>query len=150
MTTGVMIQTKKVNATTTDQDFNMAERLTLMLYHPTAIFIEMAGLVWSAYYFWNYDWKMALATFLMTMVTALLTGLNLNLQKMSETTLGKIGLLHLHPMNITVRLFGAALLFYGVWERSLEITLGGLSVTFLGHTFGWSKVSLGFTRNVEP
>lgn len=112
MTTGVMIQTKKVNATTTDQDFNMAERLTLMLYHPTAIFIEMAGLVWSAYYFWNYDWKMALATFLMTMVTALL--------------------------------------FYGVWERSLEITLGGLSVTFLGHTFGWSKVSLGFTRNVEP
>jgi hypothetical protein len=68
---------------------------------------------------------------------------------LSETSMGKIGLLHLHPMNLAIRLVGAVILLYGIWQRSLDLTLGGVSVIFLGHTFGWAKVDPRFARNTE-
>ncbi len=46
--------------------------------------------------------------------------------------LGRIGLLHLNPMNLIIRSIGSVFLFYGIWERSIEHSLIGLSVILLG------------------
>jgi hypothetical protein len=149
MATEVIVKSQQIYAETAEHDFSWLEKFTLMCFHPRAIFVEVAGFIWSIYYFWNYNWQMSLGVFVFALVLALLSVIDTNPQRLSETTIGKIGLLHLHPMNLTVRLAGAALLLYGIWQRSLEFALGGLSVIFLGHTFGWAKVDPRFDRNTE-
>jgi hypothetical protein len=149
MATQVIVQTEQRYSTTVQQDFSWLERFALRCFHPRAIFIEMAGFIWSIYYFCIYQWQTALSVFVLALVLALFSVMDTSPQKLSQTTIGKIGLLHLHPMNLTIRFIGAVILLYGIWQRSLEFTLGGLSVLFLGHTFGWAKVDSRFAKNSE-
>jgi hypothetical protein len=149
MATEVIVQTQQIYAETAEHDFSWLERFALKCFHPRAIFIEVVGFIWSIYYFWNYNWQMSLGVFVLALALALLCVMDTSPQKLSETTIGKIGLLHLHPMNLAIRLAGSVILLYGIWQRSLELTLGGVSVIFFGHTFGWAKVDSRFARTTE-
>ena len=62
-------------------------------------------------------------------------------ESLGQTVLGKIMLLHLHPMNLITQFAGFGILLYGVWVHgSLHILLGA-SLVLLGHMWGWHKVS---------
>lgn len=116
------------------------QRYFLRRFHPRSIFIDVVGFIWFTYYFWNHDWKSAVGIVIVERIIAFFSVANLDVSRFSETTLGKLGLLHLHPANLAIQIFGSIILLYGIWQHSTEIILGGLSLIFLGHIFGWSKV----------
>lgn len=112
----------------------------LRRFHPRSIFIDIVGFIWFTYYFWNHDWKAAIAIVIVERIIASFSVANIDFKRFSETALGKIGMLHLHPANFAIQLFGAIILLYGIWQHNTEVILGGVSLVFLGHVFGWSKV----------
>lgn len=120
------------------------QKYFLKRFHPRSIFIDVVGFAWFTYYFWHHDWKSAIGIVVIERVIAFFSVMNVDMQSFSETTLGKMGLLHLHPANFAIQIFGSIILLYGVWEHSTEIILGGLSLIFIGHVFGWSRVDSRF------
>lgn len=112
----------------------------LRRFHPRSIFIDVVGFIWFTYYFWNHDWKTAIGVVVVERIIAFFSVSNIDVKRLAETPLGKLGLLHLHPANFAIQVFGAIILLYGIWQHTTEVILGGLSVLFLGHVFGWSKV----------
>lgn len=59
-----------------------------------------------------------------------------NERTLAQTLLGKIMLLHLHPVNLTVQLAGFVVLFYGIWDTfnclSHDSGVAGVSWTHVG------------------
>jgi hypothetical protein len=96
------------------------------------------------YYLWAQNWSYALGAALLGRLLSYLAVADVNPQKMSETTLGKIALLHLNPVNMVVQILGLVVLGYGVWEHSVLYTLYGVSVILIGHVIGWGKVDERF------
>ena len=121
-------------------DFNWAQKYMLRRFHPRSIFIDSAGFIWFAYFFWNHDWQLGLAAAIVGRAVAVLSVMNLNTDFFAETTLGKVALLHLNPFNLITQLSGLIVLLYGIWYHSTELILGGASIILIGHSFGWSKV----------
>lgn len=128
------------------QDFTWLQRLTLRLFHPRAVFIEMAGLIWSVYFLWTDDWRLALGTYIGTIAIALLAVSDTDPVKISKTVMGRLALLHLRPTNLVLRTGGFMFLIYGLWQHLPEFILTGLSVILLGHVFGWSQVHRAFAN----
>ena len=149
MATQVTVQTGQLHSTSKEHEFSWLEIFALKCFHPRAICVEVAGLVWSIYYFWNYNWQMSLGVFVLAVAIAILSVMDTSPQKLSETVIGRIGLLHLHPMNLAIRLAGTGILLCGIWQRSAHLALGGMSIIFLGHTFGWAKVDARFASSAE-
>lgn len=125
--------------------FSMPEKFILRKFHPQNIFFEITGTLWAVYFLWNQDWQNAVLVGAIMSLLGLLSVWNLNDSKMSETTLGKLALLHLNPLNLSVQIVGLAPAVYGVWTHSVEMILIGLSIIFLGHAAGWSKVDSKFS-----
>jgi hypothetical protein len=112
--------------------------------HPRSLFIEAAGLVWGFYYLWTNDWLMALGFVLVARLFALFSVADTDPEKLAETALGRIAILHLHPINFMVQLVGTLTFIYGVWTHSTESVLTATSLILLGHVFGWTKVDARF------
>jgi hypothetical protein len=66
---------------------------------------------------------------------------NIDPELMSQTTIGKIGLIHKHPINLTLNLIGTIALINGLWRHGGITILIGLSIILLGHFFGWANVN---------
>jgi len=62
-------------------------------------------------------------------------------ENFAGTTLGKIMLLHLHPMNLVVQIAGFGVLLYSIWTRSAILIMAGVSIILFGHLWGWHKVN---------
>jgi hypothetical protein len=137
-------QSSRTYVVTVEHGFNWLEKYALKRFHPRAIFIDAIGFIWFMYYFWNHNWQMALGAALIGRLLSQLSVMDTNAQRMSETALGKIALLHLHPINLISQLVGVVVLLFGVWQQSPELSLGGTSMILLGHTYGWSKVDPRF------
>jgi hypothetical protein len=125
-------------------EFSFMERLVLRRAHPISIMIGMAGAIWAIAFLWQNNWQWALVAIIGSRLAAYLILRNANLPAIAETYIGKIGLLHLHPINLTAQSLGAAVAVYGLWTHSAEAIMAGSSVIFLGHLFGWSKVDQRF------
>ncbi len=136
-------------STVIDHDFSWFQTYALRRFHPGSIFIDTVGLIWFTYYFWNHDWKAALGAAVVARAIAFVSVMNINTDLFAESVFGKIGLLHLNPLNLVIQLIGTVALLYGIWEHTTEIILGGLSVVLLGHVFGWSKVDARLTDKHE-
>jgi hypothetical protein len=129
---------------TVEHGFNWLEKYALKRFHPRAIFIDAIGLIWFMYYLWSHNWQMALGSALIGRLLSQLSVMDIDVQRMSETVLGKIALLHLHPINLITQLVGVIVLLFGFWQHSPELSLGGITMILLGHTYGWSKVDPRF------
>lgn len=127
------------------EQFNWLERYFLRRMHPRNIFFDSGALMWGSYFLWNQDWPRALVVVAGISVLGLLSVLSVDPEKMADTTLGKIGLLHLHPVNFIIQVIGMFPFVYGVWLHSAEFILAGFSVILFGHIFGWSKVNANFS-----
>lgn len=138
----------RTNAFETRQSFSLMERYALRRAHPVNLFIDGAGWTWFTYFFWHHDWPVAVAAIIISRIFGLAMTANTNLQSMSETGLGKIALLHLHPVNMATQAVGLLVTLYGLWQHSTEFILVGMSVVLLGHLFGWSKVDRRFAKNL--
>jgi hypothetical protein len=123
-----------------DHRFSWVQRNTILKFHPKSIFINVVGMIWFTYFLWLHDWKSAVSMLIVTKALARLTVMNIDVEDLSETLLGKIALLHLQPMNLVLQTFGVLVYLAGVWMHSTQILLIGISGIFLGHIAGWGKV----------
>lgn len=137
--------TEQITSVSAQSPMSWMQRLILRRSHPRSLFINSAGFIWFIYYFWQHNWQMAIVAVVVARIFGYLSVMDADAQALSETKLGKIALLHLHPMNLLIQVLGFAFLLYGVWLHSVELTLGGTSAVLIGHVFGWSKVDKRFT-----
>lgn len=121
------------------------EKLVLRQAHPAAIFSSAVGWIWFGYFLWMHQWQLGLLSLLIMTVFGFFLARHAVPEEIAETRPGKLALLHLHPVNFAVQVLGFALLIVGLWLHRAEAILGGLSITFLGHIFGWEKVDPRFS-----
>lgn len=120
---------------------SLVDRLFLMRFHPRAIMFDMVGAIWATYFLWYNNWPSALLSTVVFWGAGFYFTRNINVELISQTTLGKIALLHKHPINLALNLIGIVPLVIGVWQHRTELILLGMSGIILGHLFGWGEVS---------
>jgi hypothetical protein len=124
-----------------EEEMTILERTFIRRGHPRWLILGMVGAIWAFYFLWLHNWASALvAIFVSGILGTLLTG-RMNEERLAQTTLGKIMLLHLHPVNLAVQIAGFALLVYSVWIHSAMYMMVAISAILIGHMWGWSKVS---------
>lgn len=94
------------------------QRYFLRRFHPRSIFIDVVGFIWFTYYFWNHNWKAAVVIVVIERIIAFFSVAKIDTNRFSETTLGKIALLHLHPANFTIQLYGGKIFQKVVYEKN--------------------------------
>lgn len=113
----------------------------LMRSHPRKMIFDLTGAIWSVYFLWNQNWQYALTSFLVMGILGLFFTRNIDSDLMAQTTIGRIGLLHAHPINLTLNLIGLFFLIYGIWMHEEKSILIGVSTIIMGHFFGWTQVN---------
>lgn len=117
------------------------ERMVIRRGHPKHIIVGIVGFLWFVYFLWQHDWKWALSTAVLSAVVGRLATSGTKDETLASTLLGRIMLLHLHPMNFSVQIAGFALLFYGIWFHSTVYIMVATSIVMLGHMWGWHRVN---------
>ncbi len=115
--------------------------------HPTRIFVDSAAILWVVYFIWQQLWLPAVAITLLASATSYFLIRKTSLEALASTTLGRLALLHLHPVNLTLQTLSVPPLLYGLWNHSTGFILAGLSLLLLGHASGWSKVHPSLAQN---
>ena len=117
------------------------ERMVIRRGHPKHIIVGIVGFLWFVYFLWQHDWTWALAVAVLSVVMGRLLTSGTKDESLAPTLLGKIMLLHLHPMNLSVQIAGFAVLLYGIWFHSTIYIMLATSIVLLGHMWGWHKVN---------
>jgi hypothetical protein len=117
------------------------ERMIVRRGHPKHIIVGIVAFLWVVYFLWQHNWIWAAAVVVLSAVLGRLSTSGTKEETLAQTLLGKIMLLHLHPVNLTLQLAGFALLLYGVWVHSTLYTMAAASMVFLGHMWGWHRVN---------
>jgi hypothetical protein len=120
------------------------QRYILRRCHPASIFAEVAGFHWVLYFIWQNLWVEAIATFVGFRLLSVAVSWRADAEEISRTLIGKVGLLHLDPVNVVVQLVGFAIIVAGLWSHDVKFIMAGLSLLFLGHLRGWGKVAKEF------
>lgn len=120
---------------------NYLKRMIIRRGHPKYMIMDIVGFLWFVYFLWQHNWMWALAVVVWSGILGGLSTAKTNERTLAQTLLGKIMLLHLHPVNLTVQLAGFVVLFYGIWIHSIVYLMIAVSLVFLGHMWGWHKVN---------
>jgi hypothetical protein len=135
---------KDLKLTGTALNLNMFERYVMRRAHPASMFVEVVGLTWFTYFLALHLWREAILTVIVARMVGLFVVREANPDALAQTLIGKIALLHLDPVNMTVQLAGALWWGWGVWQGDVRQILAGTSVIFLGHLRGWGGVMKNF------
>jgi len=122
----------------------LMERHILRHGHPRHMIVAVVTVIWSTYFFWQHELAFALWTIAGGVILARIVTFGMDEAQLAQTTLGKILLLHLHPANVILQSLGYALAMFGVWEHQAVLIMAGTTMVFLGHMWGWHKVSAAF------
>lgn len=109
--------------------------------HPRHIILAYVGLMWGVYFLWFHNWVGAVTAILLSAVLGRILTDDVREENLAQTTLGKIMLLHMHPINLALQIAGLALAFYGVWIHDGMYVMVAVTVILLGHLWGWHKVN---------
>jgi len=121
-------------------EFSLVQKYMLLRSHPRRLLLDVVAMTWEMYFLWNQNWRAALGIFLVMNTVGLVLGRKVNYEALASTTLGKIAILHTQPMNLLLQLTGAAFLVYGLLQRETLTIMAGVSLIFVGHFYGWSRV----------
>jgi hypothetical protein len=109
--------------------------------HPRRIIVGIVSLTWILYFLWFHNWMWAAVALAVGLALGRLATLRMHEEQLAQTTLGKILLLHLHPMNVLLQSIGFAALLYSFWVHSAMYMLLAISVILFGHMWGWHRVN---------
>ncbi len=125
-----------------DENMTLIDRYFLISFHPRKIILSSIAATWATYFLWNRNWLAALLSVLILETLGLFFTRHIDPDLMAGTTLGRIGLLHKHPINFALNFIGSIILIYALWDHAeIATILFGLSIVILGHFFGWGEVS---------
>jgi hypothetical protein len=133
------IQRRTLREIPVQRTYSVIEKYALLRSHPRAMLTRSVGTIWAFYFMWENLWPLALASAFISAVVGYFVAGSVNYEKVGATTLGKIALLHLHPVNLTVQALGLVVLLSGLWYHNTVQLLSGFSLILLGHLFGWEK-----------
>jgi hypothetical protein len=119
----------------------LLERAMLRHGHPRRIIVGVISLIWVLYSLWFHNWMWAVVALVAGLALGRIATLGMHEEQLAQTTLGKILLLHLHPLNVVIQLSGFAVLLYSFWIHSSVHILLAVSMILLGHMWGWHKVN---------
>ena len=122
-------------------DLTYLERIVIRRGHPRHIILGIVGFLWTVYFVWRHHWVWALGVVLTSDILGRVVTAGTREESLGQTLLGKMTLLHLHPLNLTVQFAGFVILLYGIWIHALVHILVGASLVLLGHMWGWHKVN---------
>lgn len=145
----VILQNVEHRIIEVEPKLSMVEKYLLMRAHPRSIFTDIVGLIWFLYFTWNHNWTAALLVFTIFRIVALALVWKVNIELLSKTVVGKIALLHIHPINLIIQLTGFIIFLNGIWQHTLYLILVGISIILLGHLFGWANVDPCLDDNKE-
>lgn len=117
------------------------ERAFVRRGRPRHAIVAVVGAIWGLYFLWIHNWIWALAAVLLSAIVARIPTRGMREENLAETTLGKIMLLHMHPMNLMVQIAGIGLLIYSIWTHSAILIMAGVSIILFCHLWGWHKVN---------
>ncbi len=117
------------------------ERIAVQHAHPTKFVLELLGVLWSLYFVWQHDWIYALLAGIGLPLLGTILVWGKNEEGLARSLMGKIMLLHLEPLNMLMHTLGYLIVLYGLWFHSGPYILFGISFLFLGHLWGWKRVS---------
>jgi hypothetical protein len=117
------------------------QELMLSRGHPRQIILHLVGGIWAVYFLWQHDWMWALGSFAVAELSSELLSTKTGAEMLSQTTLGKLMLLHANPINFFVQAAGGILLVYSIWMHSFIGIMLGAWLILLGHFAGWHKVN---------
>jgi hypothetical protein len=117
------------------------ERSIVRSGHPRRMIVGVVTLMWVLYSLWFHLWAWATLALVVGVPLGALATMGMHVEELAGTMLGKILLLHLHPVNVLLQSFGFAVLLYSFWIHSAMLMLLAISVILLGHMFGWHKVN---------
>jgi hypothetical protein len=89
------------------------ERHMLRHGHPRHMIVGLLTTVWTGYMFWQHEFVYGISVLIAGVIFARLVTWRMHEEELANTTLGKILLLHLHPMNVVLQTFGVFVLFFG-------------------------------------
>lgn len=127
------------------REYTALQRWMLLRSHPRKIFFDLIALVWTLFFLWNHSLPGAFFAGLAISLTGTMAVIGASPERLAETTLGKLLLLHLHPMNLSAQFVGLVPLLYGFWDHSALWILAGASIVSFGHIYGWEKVDPRFS-----
>ena len=117
------------------------ERAVVRRGHPRHIILGIVGAIWAIYFLWFHEWVWALVAILLSAGLGRILTMRMREETLAQTTLGKIMLLHLHPVNLLLQIAGFGVLVYGVWIHSGIYIMMAVSAILIGHMWGWGKVN---------
>ena len=117
------------------------ERAIVRQGHPRRIIVGIVSLTWGLYFLWLHSWTWALAALALGIALGIVVTMGMDEERLAQTTLGRILLLHLHPLNMLLQVGGFSILLYGVWIHSGLLIMSAISLILLGHMWGWHKVN---------
>jgi hypothetical protein len=117
------------------------ERSVVRSGQPRRIIVGVITLMWVLFSLWFHLWAWAMVALVVGVALGALATTGMHVEELAQTMLGKILLLHLHPVNVALQTFGFAVLLYSFWIHSAVLMLLAISVILLGHMFGWHKVN---------
>jgi hypothetical protein len=119
----------------------LLERAAVRHGHPRHIIVAYLSFAWLIYFLWVHNWLAGSIAVCAGIILGRILTLNVQEEVLGGTTLGKIMLLHLHPLNLSLQLAGLATLVYGVWFHSGMWIMLAMTVIMIGHMWGWHKVN---------
>jgi hypothetical protein len=140
-----IFQENKIDVHYTRTGLSKFESYSLRHFHPRSLFIDSASMIWSVYFLWENNWTLALGIALIGRIVAYLSTYDVDPEKLSQTTWGKIALLHLTPINLLTQSVGLILFIYSIWTHSTLLIMASISIILLGHLKGWDKVEEKFS-----
>lgn len=149
MANAAVHQTRGFSGVVDQAKFSFLERMILRRFHPVSLLFDVVGFIWVTYFLWENQWQNALVVVLAERLLAATIVWRVDWEGMAETSLGKLALLHLHPLNLMVQIAGAAVIVWALWNHSTLYLLAGLSILALGHAFGWSGVNEHFSLKAK-
>ncbi len=106
------------------------ERMIVRRGHPKHIIVGIVAFLWVIYFLWQHNWIWAAAVVVLSAVLGRLSTSGAKEETLAQTLLGKIMLLHLHPVNLTLQMAGFALLALWPMDAFNPLHHGGDVVGF--------------------
>ncbi len=130
-------------------EYSAIQRWMLLRAHPRKIFFDFIALIWTLYFVWNQSLSAAFFAGFAISLVGTMSVIGASPSLLARTALGKLALLHLHPLNLSSQILGLSILLIGTWQHASVLMLAGLSIMSFGHIYGWEKVDPRFTLDLD-
>lgn len=122
--------------------FSFMQRWALIYAHPRKVILNLVVAMWIIYFLWNRSWQPAVFAFLASGMLGIISAWYADIEALSKTTIGKVALMHLEPLNFLVQSVGIIAIVYGLWNHGIDYIMVGISIMALTVVLSWKSLKI--------